>query len=277
MPELRILIADDHAPVRRSIRSLVESHAQWRVCGEAADGEEAVEEADRLKPDIVLLDVSMPKLNGLEAARRIRQSVPTAQLLVLTMDSSDQLPEEARRAGAGEVVMKSDADRSLIEAIESLRAPDRAIPLAGSVIRQWRHVAAFFGSEEERYRVLAPFIADGLAVGDKALHIIDPQDRDWHTRRLTEAGIDVSSAEARQQLLLLPWEKACLREGRFDQHAMTSLLRRILSDGSAQGYPLTRAIAHMEWALQDRPGVHDLIASEARCNDPPAECDADVT
>jgi DNA-binding NarL/FixJ family response regulator len=273
MPELRILIADDHAPLRRSIRSLLESHAQWSVCGEAADGEEAIEEAERLRPDVVLLDISMPKLNGLEAARRIRQSVPTAQLLVLTMHSSDQLPEEARRAGARDVVMKSDADRSLIGAIESLRAPDRAIPLAGSVIRQWRHVAAFFRSEEERYRVLAPFIADGLAVGEKAIHIIDPPDRDRHVRRLTEAGIDVAGAVARHQLVLLPWNEAYLRDGRFDQQAMIDLLRQMLGEGTAQGYPLTRGIAHMEWALQDRPGVHDLIEYEWRLNDVLAECD----
>jgi DNA-binding NarL/FixJ family response regulator len=273
MAALRILIADDHAPVRRSIRALLESHAQWSVCGEAADGEEAVDEAGRLRPDVVLLDVSMPKLNGLEAARRIRRSVPTAQFLVLTMHSSDQLPEEARRAGARDVVMKSDADRSLIGAIESLRAPDRAIALAGSVLRQWRHVAAFFSSEEERYRVLAPFIADGLAVGEKALHIIDSPYRDRHMRCLTEAGIDASGAEARHQLLLLPWEEAYLRDGRFDQHAMISLVRRVLSDGSAQGYPLTRGIAHMEWALQNRPGVHDLVEYEGRLNDVLAACD----
>src|SRR6266550_6654332 len=250
MSALRILIADDHAVVRRSIRSLLESHAQWRVCGEAADGEEAVEEADRLKPDVVLLDVSMPKLNGLEAARRIRRRVPTAQLLVLTMHDFDQLPDEARRAGALDVVIKSDADRSLIGAIESLRGPDRAIPLAGSFVRRQRHIAAFFHSEKERYRVLAPFIADGLAVGERALHIIDPPDRDLHVRRLKEAGVDVSEAEGRDQLLFLPWEKANLREGRFDQHAMTVLLQQIFSDGSAQGYPLTRAVAHMEWTLQ---------------------------
>src|SRR2546423_1382147 len=139
MAALCILIADDHAAVRRSIRALLESHAQWSVCGEAADGEEAVERAAALRPDVVLLDVSMPKMNGLEAARQIRRSVPTAQFLVLTMHGSDQLPEEARRAGAREIVMKSDADRSLIRAVESLREPDMAIPLAGSVIRDRRH------------------------------------------------------------------------------------------------------------------------------------------
>jgi DNA-binding NarL/FixJ family response regulator len=269
MPELRILIADDHAVLRRSIRSLLESHAQWSVCGEAADGEEAVEEAERLRPDVVLLDISMPKLNGLEAARRIRQSVPTAQFLVLTMHSSDQLPEEARRAGARDVVMKSDADRSLIGAIESLRAPDRAIPLAGSVIRQWRHIAAFFHSEEERYRVLAPFIADGLAVGEKAIHIIDPPDRDRHVRRLTEAGIDVAGAEARHQLVLIPWEEAFPRNGGFDQDGV-SLFRQILSDGVAEGYPLTRVIGHTDcWAAQDRRAV--LVAREERLNGALAE------
>jgi DNA-binding NarL/FixJ family response regulator len=273
MPALRILIADDHAAVRRGIRSLLESHGQWNVCGEAADGEEAVEEAGRLRPDVVLLDVSMPKLNGLEAARQIRRSVPAAQFLVLTMHGSDQLPEEARRAGVRKIVMKSDADRSLIGAIESLRAPEREIPLAGSIVRQWRHIAAFFHSEEERYRVLAPFISDGLAVGEKALHIINPPDRDRHVRRLTGAGIDVSGAEARHQLLLLPWDKVYLRDGRFDQHAMIGLLRRLLDDGSAEGYPLTRGIAHMEWALQDRSGVHDLVEYEARLNDVLAEYD----
>ena len=73
--------------------------------------------------------------------------------------------------------------------------------------------------------------------------------------------------------MLLPWEEAYLRDGRFDEQAMIGLLRQILSDGVAEGYPLTRGIAHMEWALQDRPGVHDLIEYEARLNEVLAECD----
>src|SRR6185436_6623165 len=144
MPALRILIADDHAAVRRSVRTLLESHAEWIVCGEAADGEEAVERVAQLQPDVVLLDLEMPKLNGLQAARRIRDRAPKVQILVLTMHDSPSLDDEARRAGARAVVAKSDAGQLLLEAIASLQSPDLAIPLAGSVVREQRHIAAFF-------------------------------------------------------------------------------------------------------------------------------------
>src|SRR5437588_645295 len=82
---------------------------------------------------------------------------------------------------------------------------------AGSVVDEHRHIAAFFSSEKERYRVLSPFIAEGLAEGEKALHIIDPGERELHVRRLMEAGIDVGRAESQRRLELLPWEKATLR------------------------------------------------------------------
>ena len=272
MTALRILIADDHAAMRRSIRELVESHAQWTVCGEAADGEEAVERTSRLRPDVVLLDVEMPKLNGLEVARRIRDRVPAVQVLILTMHDPRMLHEEARRAGAREIVRKSEADRSLLRAIETVREPDMAIPLADSLVRERRHIAAFFHSEEERYRVLAPFVADGLARGEKAVHIIDPPSRELHVQRLTEAGIDMRSAEARHQLDLLPWDETYLRDGRFDQYAMADVVRQLIADGAAEGYPLTRAIAFMEWALGDQPGVDDLVEYEARLNDVLAAC-----
>ena len=267
MPPLRILIADDHAAMRRRVRALVESQAQWTVCAEAADGEEAVERTAQFLPDVALLDLQMPKLDGLEAARRIRKRVPTVQVLVLTMHDSPSLYDDARRAGARDVVAKSDADRLLLDAIESLHAPDMAIPLAGAVVREQRHIAAFFHSEQERYQVLGPFIADGLARGDKALHIIDPHDRHLHLQRLREAGIDAAAAEERHQLDLLPLEAIYLRDGHFDQVAMTGRIRQLLGNGNTQGYPLTRAIADMEWALGDPPGVSDLVEYELRLND----------
>jgi DNA-binding NarL/FixJ family response regulator len=267
MAALRILIADDHPAVRRSIRTLLESQTQWTVCAEAADGEEAVERAAQLRPDVALLDFEMPKLNGLEAARQIRARAPTVQVLVLTMHDPRRLHDEARRAGVRDVVIKSDAHASLLEAIESLHSPDMAVPLAGSIVREQRHIAAFFHSERERYGVLGPFIADGIARGEKAVHIVDPPDRDLHVRRLIEAGIDAPAAEARHQLELLPWAETYLRHGRFDQFAMTALIQRFLSDGKAEGYPLTRLVAHMEWAVGDQPGVSHLVEYEARLND----------
>ena len=96
---LRILIADDHELARRGIRSLLESHPGWEVCAEAKDGRDAVELATSLKPDLVLLDIGMPNLNGLEAARQILATSPNAAILILTMHDSDNVIREVLRAG----------------------------------------------------------------------------------------------------------------------------------------------------------------------------------
>jgi DNA-binding NarL/FixJ family response regulator len=267
MRTLRILIADDHAAVRRAIWSLLESETEWRICGEASDGVEAVEMAGRLRPDVVLLDMTMPGLSGLEAARQIRQNVPEAQVVVLTTHALDVLEEEFRRAGARAIISKPDADRSLIPAIETVRPRRGPVHLAGSVVGRHRHIAAFFHSDEERYRVLGPFIAEGLQHEEKALHIIDPPNRGVHIAHLREQGIDAARAEARGQLELVPWDKAYLRGGHFDQRAMLALIREFVDGGAPQGYPLTRLIAHMEWASEDSPGVADLVEYETRLND----------
>jgi hypothetical protein len=182
------------------------------------------------------------------------------------MHESDQLAEEAQRAGAQGVVFKSEAHRSLIRAIESVGAPRPPIHLADSVVGKHRHIGAFFHSEEERYRVLVPFIAEGLAQGEKALHLIDPPARELHVRRLREAGVDIDRAEAQHHLELVSWADAYLRGGRFDKRAMLGQLRQFLVDGTEQGFPLTRLIAHMEWAVEQRPGVSDLAEYEARLN-----------
>lgn len=272
MPALRILIADDHPAVRRSVRSLVESRDDWTVCAEAADGTEAVEESERTKPDVVLLDVSMPGLNGFEAAREIRRSHPRARVVFLTMHKSDELNEEAKRAGARAVVDKGDADRALIRTIEAVRPPD-PIPLAGSFLREHRHVVALFASAEERYNVLAPFINEGLANGEKAIHLIDPPDRDRHMSQLEQHGVDANAAEARHQLQLISWDEAYFPGGAFDRVAMLALIEGLYDAATAAGYPLTRVVAHMEWALLDRPGVHDLVEYERHANELAARYD----
>jgi len=117
---LRILIADDHELARRGIRSVLESHGGWEVCGEAKDGREAVEFAANLKPDLILLDIGMPNLNGLEAARQILAVSPNVAILILTMHDTDSVVREVLRAGARGFVLKSDAGRDLIAAVEAL-------------------------------------------------------------------------------------------------------------------------------------------------------------
>jgi len=120
MDRLRILIADDHDFMRRGIRSLVESHPAWKVCGEARTGNAAVAQAQNLKPDIVILDIAMPGLNGLEAAGQIRKSSSKTEILILSVHHTDQLIQEIVRAGVRAYILKSDAERDLELGIEAL-------------------------------------------------------------------------------------------------------------------------------------------------------------
>jgi len=118
---LRILIADDHEVARHGIRALLESHPGWVVCGEAKDGRETVELAERLTPDLILLDIGMPNLNGLEATRQILAMSPEAVILILTMHDTDHVVREVLRAGARGFLLKSDAGRDLVAAVEALQ------------------------------------------------------------------------------------------------------------------------------------------------------------
>jgi DNA-binding NarL/FixJ family response regulator len=120
MKSLKILIADDHDLVRRGIRALIESRPEWIVCDEVRSGREAVAKTEELKPDIVVLDISMPELNGLEAARRIGKVSPSSEILILSMHYSDHLIREILDAGARGFIVKSDSDRDLIVALETL-------------------------------------------------------------------------------------------------------------------------------------------------------------
>ncbi|HYS03610.1 MAG TPA: response regulator transcription factor [Candidatus Dormibacteraeota bacterium] len=120
MGSLRILVVDDHEVVRRGVKALIESHPDWRVCGETGDGREAVLKAKELQPDVVVLDVTMPGLNGLDATRQIRNVAPKTEVLVLTMHTSEDLAREVLSAGARGYILKSDAGRDLVNAVESV-------------------------------------------------------------------------------------------------------------------------------------------------------------
>jgi len=117
---LRILVADDHQLVRDGVRALLQSHENWEICGEASTGLEAVAQAKELLPDIVILDISMPDLNGADIARRIRMASRSTEILILSMHYSDQLIREIVDAGANGYVLKTDSDRYLLIAIEAL-------------------------------------------------------------------------------------------------------------------------------------------------------------
>lgn len=140
------------------------------------------------------------------------------------------------------------------------------VPFAGKLVSEHTHVCGFFRSSDERYRVLLPVIKEGFERGDKAYHVVNPTQRAEHSRRLASVGIDAGGAQAEGQLELFDWEEAYLPDGRFDQDRMLAAWERTFEKSRRDGYPLTRLVAHMEWALQDRPGVSDLLEYEARFN-----------
>src|SRR4051812_9921809 len=117
---MRILIADDHELVRRGLRSLLASRTGWNVCGEAKDGLEAVEKAKQLHPDVVLLDITMPELNGLDAARIIRRDDPAMEIVILSQHDPREMTAPALQAGAREYISKSDVASGLLVALEAI-------------------------------------------------------------------------------------------------------------------------------------------------------------
>ncbi len=164
-----------------------------------------------------------------------------------------------------------------------MRANGDSVRCAGGILGQRRHICAFFNSVDEEHRVLRSFIKDGFDRGDKAFHLVDPDLCEDHLRRLAGAGIDVGQAMGTGQLELRRWQDAQLRGDRFDQDAMLALIEEVLQSGAAAGYPLTRFVAHMEWALLDKPGVDDLVEFETRVNyvlpkyDDPVICTYDLS
>jgi len=164
-----------------------------------------------------------------------------------------------------------------------MRPSDRSVQFAGGTLGVQRHICAFFNSIDEEHRVLRSFIRDGLDGGEKGFHIVDPELRDEHLKRLAGAGINVERAIATGQLEVRPWQEAYLCGDRFNQDAMLALIEEVLQSGAATGYPLTRLLAHMEWALLDKPGVDDLVEYETRLNyvlpkyDDPVICTYDLS
>jgi MEDS: MEthanogen/methylotroph, DcmR Sensory domain len=145
-------------------------------------------------------------------------------------------------------------------------ATNHSVQFAGGDLGGQRHICAFFNSIDEEHRVLRSFFKDGFDRGERATHIVDPAKREDHLKRLAEAGINVQQAMDSGQLELRPWRETYLRGDRFDQDAAVALIEEILQSGAAAGYALTRLVGHMEWALLDKPGVHNLLEYEMRLN-----------
>lgn len=141
-----------------------------------------------------------------------------------------------------------------------------SVQCAGGHLGQHRHICAFFNGIDEEHRVLRSFFKEGFERGDKAFHIVDPELREEHLRRLAEAGIEVDRAMSTGQLEIRRWQDAYLRDGRFDQDAMLALLEEVLQSGAAAGFPLTRFVSRVEAGLIDKAGVESWLEYETRVN-----------
>lgn len=139
------------------------------------------------------------------------------------------------------------------------------ISLAGSHLYETRHVCAFFSSDEEEYRVLLPFIKGGFSCGDKAVHVVNPDQRQEHLQRLETAGIDADVLQQTRQLEVRTNTDTYLRDGRFDQDLMLDIFAKLASSASGE-FPLSRIVCRMDWALGDQSRINDVIEFEARVN-----------
>ena len=203
---VRILVADDHQVVRTGLRALLESKSGWQVCAEAANGREAVEKAGQLKPDVAVLDIGTPLLNGVEATRQIRKLSPQTEILILTMHDSELLIQEVLGVGALGYILKDDADRNLVAAVDALR---RHKPYLSSRVSE---------------SVSNPASADGTAFNPSSRSRLTPREREI-LQLLAEGksnkevagilGISLKTAETHRANIML----------KLDFHSVTELVR----------------------------------------------------
>jgi hypothetical protein len=149
-----------------------------------------------------------------------------------------------------------------------MERPRHPISLGGSQLGAVRHICAFFTNDDEEYRVLLPFIRDGLSSGDKAVQVINPDARRDHLQRLAEAGIDSTAHQQSGQLQIHHNTEVYLRDGRFDQDRMLAAFEEMArSARSTEGFPLSRIVCRMDWASGDQSRIDDVIEFESRVND----------
>jgi DNA-binding NarL/FixJ family response regulator len=184
MKSLRILLADDHEMVRQGLRAMIEEQRGWEICGEARTGREAVARALELKPDVVVMDFTMPELNGMEATRQIRAALPRTQVLILTMHESEELIPEILAAGALGYVLKSDAGGLLVDAIQSLavQKPYFTSKVAAMVLKGYLNPSTRENPVlTPREREIVQLVAEGMSTKELADKLnISPKTAETH-------------------------------------------------------------------------------------------------
>ena len=218
MSSIRILIADDYADWRRQVRSVLQARPEWQVIAEASDGLEAVEKAQGLKPDLILLDIGLPKLNGIEAARRIQQLSPSSKIIFLSQNNNLDIVRAALSTGARGYVRKTDVKKELLPATDAVL---RGKQFVSSSLKGYeftdaaaeklphRHEVQFYTDELFLLDTFARFIAVALKSGRAAIVVITESRSDGLVSRLKAQGLDVDAAMLTKRSLHL-WSMICL-------------------------------------------------------------------
>jgi len=204
LSSIRILIADDYEGWRRKIRLLLQVRPEYQVVAEASDGSEAVQKAQELKPDLILLDIGLPKLNGIEAAQLIRQLSPSSKILVLSQNNDLEVVRAALSASARGYVLKADARSELLPAMDavlrgkqflssSLKGDD-FIDTSGENAPHRRHEVLFYSDDAVLLDGFARFIADALKAGNAAIVLATKSHRNSLLQRLKAQGVDTDGA-----------------------------------------------------------------------------------
>jgi DNA-binding NarL/FixJ family response regulator len=203
LPPIRILLVDDHKEWRKLVRLLLQVRPEWQIIFEASDGSEAVQKAGELKPDIILLDIGLPKLDGIEAARRIRQHSPNSKIVFLSQENSLDFVQEALSTGAQGYVYKASSQSDLLPAIEAVL---RGIQFVSSKLRRFKftdtigakaphhHEVQFYSDDAAFLDSCTRFIGAALGVGNVAAVVATESHRDSLFQRLKEDGLDVDAA-----------------------------------------------------------------------------------
>ncbi len=215
---LRVLIVDDYEPWRRFILSSLQKWPELQVVGEASDGQEAVQKSQELQPDLILLDIGLPTMNGIEAARQIQQQSPNSRILFCSENLSPDVAEAALRAGAGGYLVKSDAGSDLLSAVTSVIRGKRFVSrtLAGhafaetsdSGVRDQEHVVQFYTDDAVLLDELAALFRGSLGEGRSVAAIMTSSHRSGLERRLLPQGVDVSEATQNGRLCMLDADQA---------------------------------------------------------------------
>jgi DNA-binding NarL/FixJ family response regulator len=209
---IRILIVDDYKDWRRQVRLLFQARPEWQVIAEAADGPEAIQKAEELKPDLIVLDIGLPELNGIEAARQIRQLSPNSKIVFLSQNNDLDVVQAALGAGGLGYVYKTDARSDLLPAIQAVLLGKQFVSrslkgyefadTAGEKAPH-RHEVLFYSDDTVLLDSLARFIAAALKAGNAAIVLATKPHRNGLVQRLKAEGVDTDDAFQRRTYISL--------------------------------------------------------------------------